>query len=301
MARPAFVAKATQVALFATTLFSASSALAAYPVSNGPTPVSDLYDFQYCEVLLNVPSSTSGKPVFNTTGYDNCSNYSTLTAKAIVKAYNDIYTVGNSYGLPAGAVGILQDWPRNWVYDSASEEIPPGTSEYLILDVPGEDVPDTTFGFVGFNTNISGDPYVPSNVQRIATWTYNSGNLIYQLTDPEGNFYVMQSYARFIDPDLNIEDLQDVPYMKSVMGLPEGWDYSVAQLTQEFENISDGDAVLIQDGLGDSYMQVVPGSSSFPVTIPYTASVPGPVPIFGVGIAFGFSRRLRARIKSASV
>ena len=297
-----FVAKATQAALLATTLFSASAALAAYPVSSGPTPVSNLYNFQYCEVLLDVPASTQGKPVFNTTGYDDCPNYSTLTAEAIVKAYNDIYIAGNPYNLPAGAVGILKDWPRNWVYDSASEQPVPGTTGYLILDVPGpidSGVPDTTFGFVAFNTNITGDAYIPSDVQRNATWTYNAGNLIYQLTDPSGDLYVMQSYARFIDPDLNIDDLQDVAYMTSELDLPAGWSYSVAQLTQEFQNISVGNAYLLQDALGNSYMQVVPGSSSSPVTIPY--NVPGPIPIFGVGIAFSFSRRLRARIKSASV
>jgi hypothetical protein len=303
MVRRYLVAKATRAALFVATLFSSSAALAgsAYPISSGPTPVSNLYNFQYCEVLIDVPGSTQGKPVFNTTGYDDCSNFSTLTGAAIVKAYNDIYTDGNPYGLPYGtdgAKGILQDWPRNWVYDSASEMIVPGTTSYLVLDVPN--VPDdTTFGFVAFNTNITGDPYIASDVQRNATWTYNSGNLIYQLTDPTGNLYVMQSYARFIDPDLNIEDLQNAAYMTSVLDLPSGWSYSVAQLTQEFQNISMGNAFLIQDALGNSYMQLVPGVSSYPVTIPY--NVPGPLPILGVGAAFAFSRRLRARIKKSSV
>jgi len=303
MARHYFAAKATQVALFATTLFSASAALATtytYPQSPGPTPVSDLYNYQYCEVLIDVPSSTQGKPVFNTTGYDDCPNYSTLTAEAIVKAYNEAFPAGNTYNLPAGAVGILKDWPRNWVYDSASESPVPGTLGYYELNVPN--VPDyTTFGFVAFNTNITGNAYIPSDVQRNATWTYNAGNLIYQLTDPSNNLYVMQSYARFINPSLTIDDLQNVAYMNSILDLPTGWTYSVARLTQEFQNISTGNAYLIQDAVGDSYMQLVPGVSQYPVTTPYPAPAPGPLPIFGVGMALGFSRRLRARIKKASV
>ena len=292
------VAKATQAALLATTLFSASAALAAvtYPESSGPTPVSNLYNFQYCEVLLNVPTSTQGRPVFNTTGYDDCSNYSTLTSAAVVDAYNKAFPVGNSYNLPAGAIipGTIQDWPRNWVYNSASEQIVPTTTTYLELDVPN--LPDDTIlGFVAFNTNITGDAYIPSDVQRNATWTYNAGNLVYQLTDPSGNLYVMQSYARFLVPSLTIDDLQDVAYMDTILGLPAGWTYSVKQLAQEWQNISQGNAYLLQDAAGNSYMQYVPGVSQ---PLVYT---PGPLPILGVGTAFGFSRRLRARIKKTSL
>ena len=149
---------------------------------------------------------------------------------------------------------------------------------------------------MGFNANISGLAYTPSNVARDATWTYFANNLIFQLLDPSGNLYVMQSYARFIDPNLTYENLQDVAYMNGQLDLPEDWSYSVAQLAQQFDNISEGNAILLQDDLGNSYMMVDPTLSSLPVTTP----VPGPLPIFGVGMAFGFSRRLRARIKKAA-
>jgi hypothetical protein len=299
MVRRFFVARATQLALFAGSLFSASAAMAAYPVSSGPTYPPDMFNYQYCEVLLDVPTSASGFPVFNTTGYNTCPNYSTLTGQAIINSYNATYYPGNPYGLPSGATGFILDWPRNWIYDQAVESVPPGTTTYLILDVPNSSsgVPDTTFGFVGFNSDISGLAYIPSNVIRDATWTYFANNLIFQLLDPSGNLYVMQSYARFIDPNLTYENLQDVAYMTSLLDLPTGWSYSTAQLAQQFDNISEGDAILVQDDLGNSYMMVDPTLSSLPVTTP----VPGPLPIFGVGMAFGFSRRLRARIKKAAV
>ena len=257
-----------------------------------------MFNYQYCEVLLDVPTSASGFPVFNTTGYNTCPNYSTLTGQAIINSYNATYYPGNPYGLPSGATGFILDWPRNWIYDQAVEGVPPGTTTYLILDVPNSSsgVPDTTFGFVGFNSDISGLAYIPSNVIRDATWTYFANNLIFQLLDPSGNLYVMQSYARFIDPNLTYENLQDVAYMTSLLDLPTGWSYSTAQLAQQFDNISEGDAILVQDDLGNSYMMVDPTLSSLPVTTP----VPGPLPIFGVGMAFGFSRRLRARIKKAA-
>jgi hypothetical protein len=294
-----FVAQATNASMFAASLFSASAAMAAYPVSSGPTYLPDMFNYQYCEVLLDVPTSASGFPVFNTTGYNTCPNYSTLTGQAIINSYNATYYPGNPYGLPSGATGFILDWPRNWIYDQAVENVPPGTSTYLVLDVPNSSpsVPDTTFGFVGFNSDISGLDYTPSNVARDATWTYFANNLIFELLDPSGNLYVMQSYARFEDPSLVYGDLQNVAYMTSLLDLPTGWSYNVEQLVQQFDNISDGNAILVQDKLGNSYMMVDPTLSSLPVTTP----VPGPLPIFGVGIAFGFSRRLRARIKKAAV
>jgi len=286
-------------ALFATSFFSASAALAAYPVSSGPTYLPDMFNYQYCEVLMKVPNSPSGSPVFNTTGYNTCPYYSTLTGQAAIDSYNTTYYPGNPYGLPSGATGFILDWPRNWIYDQAVENIPPGTSQYLVLDVPEPNVPDTTFGFVGFNTDISGLAYTPSNVVRDATWTYFANNLIFELLDPSGNLYVMQSYARFVDPTLTYNELQDVAYMNSVLNLPTGWSYSVEQLTQQFDNLSTGNAIILQDDLGSSYMMVDPSLSSLPVTKPYS-NVPAPMPIFGIGMALGFSRRLRARIKKAA-
>ena len=200
--------------------------------------------------------------------------------------------------MPSGATGFILDWPRNWIYDKGVSE-PAGATQYLVLDVPESNVPDTTFGFAAFNANIGGLAYAPSSVARNATWTYYANNLIFELLDPSGNLYVMQSYGRFVDPSLTYEDLQDVDYITSLLDLPTCWSYSVQQLVQELENISAGSVILIQDNLGNSYVQVDTSLSALPVAKPYS-NVPGPMPIFGVGMAFGFSRRLRARIKKAS-
>jgi hypothetical protein len=255
-----------------------------------------MLNYQYCETIVEVPAAPSGQtqPVFNTTGYNNCPNYANLQAQDIVNSYNLTYYDGNPYGLPSGATSLKLNWPRNWVYSQAVEAIPPGTTTYLNLFADS-----TMWGFVGFNTGTSiGTPYTQSFVVRDATWTYNVNSLIFELLDPAGNLYVMQSYARFIDPSLTYDDLQNASFMASVLGLPSGWSYSIKQLTQQFDNVSTGNAIIVNDMLGNSYMMVDPALSSLPVGIPY--SVPGPVPIFGVGMALGFSRRLRFRIKKAN-
>jgi hypothetical protein len=220
-----------------------------------------------------------------------------LTEQAILDSYNATYPAGNPYGLPSGANDIILDWPRNWMYNQGFSA-PTGATESLVFDVPYPNVPGaptTTFGFAAFNANATGLAYIPSNVVRNATWTYYANNQIFQLLDPSGNLYVMQSCARFVDPNLIYENLQNVAYMASELDLPAGWSYSVAQLLQQFDNNSEGNAILVQDALGNSYMQVDPTLSTYPVV-----TTPGPIPIFGAGMAFGFSRRLRARIKKAS-
>jgi len=298
MIRHYFAAKVTQVALFATTLFSASAAMAAYPVSSsGPSYPPDMFNYQYCEVAMKVSTSTS-LPIMNTTGYNTCPNYSALQGQTIIDSYNATYYPGNPYGLPSGAYDIIVDWPRNWIFDQGFSATT-GATVSLVLDVPYPNVPGeptTTFGFAAYNTDVTGLAYVPSSAERDATWTYFANNLIFQLLDPSGNLYVMQSYARFVDPNLTYENLQNVDYMTSELDLPAGWRYSVAQLAEQFDNNSEGNAILVQDALGNSYMQVDPALSKYPVV-----TTPGPMPIFGAGMALGFSRRLRARIKKTAV
>ena len=298
MKRNSFVGQAGRSVLFAASVVSASSALAAYPVSPGPTYPPDMLNYQYCETIIQVPTAPSGQtqPVFNTTGYDDCPNYSALVPQDVVDSYNSTFYPGNPYGLPSGATSLIVNWPRNWVYDKAVEGIPPGTTQYLNLDVPEPNVPVTTFGFVGFNTGSSlGAPYVQSFVVRDATWTYYTNSLIYKLLDPSGNVYVMQSYARFENSNLTLNDLKNATYMTSLMGMPPGWSYSVEVLTQPFDNVSTGNAIVIQDKLANSYMMVNTSLSSLPVGTPY--NVPGPLPVVGAGMALGLSRRLRARIR----
>ena len=89
-----------------------------------------------------------------------------------------------------------------------------------------------------------------------------------------------------------------------------GFDVSGGQLTGADAKYLNGNLVLELANLRNSagYYESVGGGSSFnnvdfnntlvfsPIAGP--ASVPGPLPLFGAGAAFGWSRRLRRRIKS---
>jgi hypothetical protein len=92
--------------------------------------------------------------------------------------------------------------------------------------------------------------YVPSHVQRDTIFVYKAGQPIFILTDPDGNEYVMQSYAQIVDPTLMYKDL---PHLASELNLPAGWHYSTQTLTQDLQMNSNGLATIINDDLANSY------------------------------------------------
>ena len=95
--------------------------------------------------------------------------------------------------------------------------------------------------------------YTPNAVQRDTIFIYNAGQPIFVLTDPDGNEYVMQSYAQFVEPTLTYKDLRN---LASELNLPEGWTYSSRTLTEELQLDSNGLAIVVNDDLADSYQQI---------------------------------------------
>ena len=50
-------------------------------------------------------------------------------------------------------------------------------------------------------------PYAVNQVKRDTIWTYDAGKPIFELTDPDGHVYVMQSYSQIVDNKLHYQDL----------------------------------------------------------------------------------------------
>jgi len=83
-------------------------------------------------------------------------------------------------------------------------------------------------------------------------YTYDAGKPVYELTSPEGDVYIMQSYAQIADPDLTMDDL---PTLGSRLALPDGWTYTTRMLTEPFELVTTGLAYVLQDELYNSYQR----------------------------------------------
>jgi hypothetical protein len=73
----------------------------------------------------------------------------------------------------------------------------------------------------------------------------------------------------FVDTSLTYEKLKNKQYMEKKIKLPAGWSYDVKLLTKGFDNVSNGNATLLQDALGNSYMKVDPAVSFPPVGLPF--------------------------------
>ncbi len=95
--------------------------------------------------------------------------------------------------------------------------------------------------------------YEPDLVVRTTTWTFEAGTEVYELTDPDGNVYVMQSYSRIVDRSLTAADL---PALGDRLDLPEGWSYASRVLDEPFQvALSPDGAFVVQDDLRNSYQR----------------------------------------------
>ena len=71
-------------------------------------------------------------------------------------------------------------------------------------------------------TSMNPAPYSVNKVDRRAVFTFDAGREIYELVDPDGRRWVMQTYSQTVDPTLNLTDL---PGLASRLSLPSGWRY----------------------------------------------------------------------------
>jgi len=206
---------------------------------------SKLRDVRYCEVIPSVVDTSTGVTttyVYNTLSLNRCppGQWSQITLGVVTREF--------------GSQTAQLNGPRHWVMDEIQ-----GFGESTTLQT-------FTFGTIEFGLRAkivtpAGTPtvgnqfYAPNKVQRNTIWVYHAGQPIFILTDPDGNEYVMQSYAQIVDPNLMYKDL---PGLASELRLPPGWGYFTRTLTQELQLNSNGLATVVNDDLANSYQQLNP-------------------------------------------
>ncbi len=203
-------------------------------------PPSELRDVRYCEVIPSVTDgSTVTTSVYNTLGYSVCPpvQWTALTEDKVNREF--------------GSQSAKLNGPRHWVMDS--------------MQVSGSSQTGKTFTFGGIEmglratlTTPAGQPtvgdqfYAPNQVQRDTVWVYDAGKPIFELTDPQGGVYVMQSYAQIADRTLTIEQL---PGLAGKLTLPQGWGYRTETPSAELDLASNGLATVVNDNLYNSYQK----------------------------------------------
>jgi hypothetical protein len=206
----------------------------------GQSVSGELRNVRYCEII---PVTRKGRTltawVYNTLGLNDCPacEWDALTEDEVNEAY--------------GSVSAKLNGPRYWVIDKLVGSGSTTTGKRF------------TFGGIEMELRASIETkiregtvgeefYTPNQVQRDTVYTYKAGKPVYELTSPEGDVYVMQSYAQIKDKNLTIDDLAS---LESKLALPEGWTYATRTLTEDLVLDSGGLAHVINDDLYNAYQR----------------------------------------------
>ena len=219
--------------------------------NSGGTIPPELRDYPYCEVIPDtVSDGIMTEHVFNTLPYGPCipKQFAQITEQDIITAYNNAY--------PGNSTSATINGPRHWVLDSITST-GGTTSSGESLTVNGIE-----FGLAGQlvvpegTPPIGSSPYVPSTIQRNTIYLFKKGTLVYELTDPSGTVYVMQSYSQQVDQSLTLSKLR---FIGPNLQLPTGWRYTVHRLTANLTLTAAGSTTIVNDYYRDTY-QIDPGA-----------------------------------------
>jgi hypothetical protein len=197
-------------------------------------PVRDVFGKRYGEVLLVRVTPTGPEvTVFNSFPLNDCPQdlWSKLDAQAIATEN--------------GATAALLNGPRYWLM-SAIEKAGTGTPE------------KKTFGGIDMLrqatvqlSSMNPAPYTVNIVSRNTVFVFAAGRPIFELIDPEGQRWVMQTWSQIVDPTLSLDDLGG---LAGRLRLPTGWSYQTRTLTGPLRvDTTTEDAHVIQDDLANSY------------------------------------------------
>ncbi|HXQ63070.1 MAG TPA: hypothetical protein VN796_12110 [Acidimicrobiales bacterium] len=149
-----------------------------------------------------------------------------------------------------GALAAVANGPRYWLVDTIEKSGPPIPEVRDFGGILMARAAILHLGAAGFDPS----PYAGRRVARAAVFAFAAGSVVYELTDPVGADYVMQSWCTSVDtglaePDLNV--------LGDRLSLPAGWTYRHRKLEKALSVMTTTrDAVVLQDDLKNSYCLV---------------------------------------------
>ena len=194
----------------------------------------DVFGKRYGEVLLvRMTESGPEATVYNTFPLNDCPAelWDALDAQAIAQQN--------------GAAAALLNGPRYWLMSRIGKKA-------------GEPQPTRSFGglemieqaTVQLSSN-NPQPYSVNRVDRKAVFTFGAGRPVFELVDPDGRRWVMQTWSQVVDKDLTLDDL---PGLASRLNPPPGWRYETRTLTTPLVvDTTDSVAAVMQDELTNTY------------------------------------------------
>ncbi|MBQ4821673.1 hypothetical protein [Aquimarina sp. MMG016] len=204
-------------------------------------PPKNLRDYRYGEVIPIFQNSTTIYiEVYNTIGLNElpAEQWEKLNAEELAESY--------------GAKMVRLNGPRYWVLNSMRGS--GKTVNGKTVDFEGIEMTlRATLEFKIWDGSALEEHYSDNEVNRETIWMYHKGNMVYELTNPDGEIYRMQSYSQEIDPTLSIRDLEK---LQERLQLPKGWSYHFRILEENSELNSNGKAYVITDDLNNTYQKI---------------------------------------------
>lgn len=190
---------------------------------------------RYCEVII---SKGRVFEVYNTLSLNDCpdAEWKRLTVQNIKKETGSFY--------------VFLNGPRRFILDSAknSSFIDNTPRKFQNLDMRKAGILHLSLRETLFGSK----PFREHHVERKTTWVYEAGKRVYELIDPEGQVYVMQSFA--LSPRVCHE--KDLMNLDTWLKLPKGWQFKTGILKETSDVVAvNENAIVIQDNLRNTYQR----------------------------------------------
>jgi hypothetical protein len=201
-----------------------------------------LFDSRYCEVLLaDVEGDSAIVNVFNTVGLNECPSelWDALDTDEIAEEQDVFMAVLNG--------------PRFWTVDGAAggDAATGETEDFGGIEM--QKVAEIQLPLaIALELLDRADPYVEFVVDRDNAWIFNAGREVYELINPDGEAYVMQTYSHQVDDTLASADL---PSLGERLQLPAGWTFRARVVPSELVVQATGQAIVTQDELRNTYQK----------------------------------------------
>jgi hypothetical protein len=196
---------------------------------------------RYCEILLGTPSADGvDVEVWGTQGLNLCPAevWNAITEASITEE--------------TGAPVVRLNGPRYWTVDGGVAFSVPDAEPRILGGLEMRQLATLSISA----DRADAGSYTETVVDRDTELTFFAGSEAYELTAPNGAVYTMQSYAQIVDPSLSEADL---PGLGDRLELPDGWTYAGRVLDEPLALRTEGDAVVLQDELQNSYSRTVEG------------------------------------------
>ena len=192
----------------------------------------DMRGNRYCELVFEFEDKTE---VWGTQGVNDCpqTDWDELDLNQIKSSNN--------------ATNVIANGPRYFLINSSIGMDLPDESTRKFGNLEMKKL--TTAGTIDIERK-----FTEISVYRNNTWIFKKDEQIYLLIDTDGNEYIMQSYSLQKDASMEQSKLSN---LEEKLNLPVGWRYETRVLDSELRVPANGEAIVMQDNLYNTYQKII--------------------------------------------